>query len=469
VAWPAAELPLEWPIGASAEARADPLPPREWFVAVAFARAHQPRPGAPEIHTGLDLRLRRGGAGLEVPVYACGDGMVTASGAYPLWGDVVVIEHPLPGGRRLWSQYAHLDRRLVPAGKAVRRGERIGAIGAAGARLHFELRRSDLPPGYRPGLDRAAVLRHYLDPAAAIRSSASATGGPEALSGKGVLSACVWEVDRGDPDTLARRAAGLGLRFVMLRLGHGDRPLAANLSEERTSSTARALRSAGLSVWGWGAIAGANPAAEAALGLERVAALGLAGWAVEPIADYPADAAARFIDAWRTPGPADDPGPGSGGRLVPPAPPPLAVLSGGPSLPVATGEPAAGGGEPDLPAMRAAAARFAAGASVLMPRVARAGEIGLVAARIGSLGLPLVPVLALDGMAPVAGADPAAAAEDFLYHACACGCAGAALATWEWTQRSAAGFGALRALARGPWDPVPVPAFDSDRDMERDG
>ena len=124
-------------------------------------------------HTGEDWNGVGGGDSDEGdPVYAVADGRVEAAGPYGAWGPIVVVEHRLPDGKQVWSQYAHLAEMLVRAGDAVRRGQQIGAIGhmrdAAGkptgsAHLHFELRAQYLKPDTW-GLSRADVLRYYLPP-----------------------------------------------------------------------------------------------------------------------------------------------------------------------------------------------------------------------------------------------------------------------------------------------------------------
>lgn len=124
-------------------------------------------------HTGEDWNGVGGGNTDDGdPVYAVANGRVESAGSYPAWGNIVVIEHRLPEGRQVWSQYAHLAEMHVRAGDVVRRGQQIGTIGhmidAAGkptgaAHLHFELRAQYLLPN-QWGLSKADVLRYYLYP-----------------------------------------------------------------------------------------------------------------------------------------------------------------------------------------------------------------------------------------------------------------------------------------------------------------
>jgi len=130
-------------------------------------------------HTGEDWNGRGGGdTDLGEPVYAVAHGRVVASDHYtPSWGNLVLIEHRLPDGRQVWSQYAHLQDRLTAKGDIVSRGQQIGTIGKGEqdrwpAHLHFEVRTRDLAPDTWFPLvrDVEAVRRHYTNPSAFIRS-----------------------------------------------------------------------------------------------------------------------------------------------------------------------------------------------------------------------------------------------------------------------------------------------------------
>ena len=67
-----------------------------------------------------------------------------------------MIEHHLPDGRKVWSQYAHLHERWVSAGEIVWRRQPIGTVGADpntfSPHLHFEIRSNTSPKMAGPGL-----------------------------------------------------------------------------------------------------------------------------------------------------------------------------------------------------------------------------------------------------------------------------------------------------------------------------
>jgi murein DD-endopeptidase MepM/ murein hydrolase activator NlpD len=126
-------------------------------------------------HPGEDWNdLRGGDSDLGAPVYAVAHGLVVTVDSFRAWGNIVLIEHHLPDGNKVWSQYAHLEECFVEEGQVVQRGEQIGTIGkGAGdrypAHLHFEIRLKSLPAN-KWGLTRDQVLRAYADPTHFIKS-----------------------------------------------------------------------------------------------------------------------------------------------------------------------------------------------------------------------------------------------------------------------------------------------------------
>ena len=124
-------------------------------------------------HPGEDWNGRGGGdTDLGDPVYAISNGRVAEFGDYPVWGNIVLLEHALPDGTRVWSQYAHLDKILVnQKGQNIQRGTQVGTIGKGAnnryvAHLHFEIRKNKLPIGnWFPMMrNRDEVLANYYNP-----------------------------------------------------------------------------------------------------------------------------------------------------------------------------------------------------------------------------------------------------------------------------------------------------------------
>jgi hypothetical protein len=137
-------------------------------------------------HPGEDWNGRGGGdTDLGDPIYAISHARVAEFGYYPAsWGNIVLLEHALPDGTKVWSQYAHLERIMVSqVGQKVARGQQIGTMGKGAktdeyphgrwiAHLHFEIRRNELPIGnWTPMVrDQEAVLANYHSPADYIKA-----------------------------------------------------------------------------------------------------------------------------------------------------------------------------------------------------------------------------------------------------------------------------------------------------------
>ncbi len=83
-------------------------------------------------HYGLDIDGRPGD-----PVYAANDGTVVMARSCYAAGNTVLLHH----GADLYSAYFHLSKILVPVGKKVKRGQKIGLVGGTGRvtgpHLHF--------------------------------------------------------------------------------------------------------------------------------------------------------------------------------------------------------------------------------------------------------------------------------------------------------------------------------------------
>jgi len=170
---------FHWPVGEDAERVEFHKLPGAWTVATRYGERYAAT-GETAIHTGLDFNLNRDPAGrahfdldAHSPVHAAGDGRVAFCGDLPVWGYVIVIEHP---DARLWTRYAHVERVMVQPEATVTRGQVIAHVGNAHGRypyhLHYDMARRDLraKPSDWPGDDLARVQRDYLDPVAVMRA-----------------------------------------------------------------------------------------------------------------------------------------------------------------------------------------------------------------------------------------------------------------------------------------------------------
>ncbi len=114
-------------------------------------------------------------------VYTIANGVVIFSGWNTALGNIILIEHHLPNGDKVWSQYAHLDRRMVYKGDTVSRRQQIGTVGRGpenrfAAHLHFEIRSQPIPANAWPRTAghpwvRSRVLEYWIHPSNFIHSN----------------------------------------------------------------------------------------------------------------------------------------------------------------------------------------------------------------------------------------------------------------------------------------------------------
>lgn len=111
-----------------------------WYVSSDFGDAR-----GSGVHVGEDWNADSGSnSDYGEPVLAAAAGTIRyADDPGGGWGKVMLVEHQLPDGRRVTTQYAHLAAFVRRSG-TVRRGEKIATVGTGGGRyiahLHFELR-----------------------------------------------------------------------------------------------------------------------------------------------------------------------------------------------------------------------------------------------------------------------------------------------------------------------------------------
>lgn len=127
-------------------------------------------------HPGEDWNRGAGETDYGDPLYAISEGQVVAAKDFGgTWGKIVLIEHNLPDGSKVWAQYAHLSEIDVVLNQMVMRGVNIGKIGNANGQwashLHFEIRKTLLKGDYWPsGLSKEAILAKYYSPTDFINS-----------------------------------------------------------------------------------------------------------------------------------------------------------------------------------------------------------------------------------------------------------------------------------------------------------
>lgn len=94
-----------------------------------------PFTGQKAFHEGLDFLASEG-----TPIVAVAGGIVSISGHYTEYGNMVEITH----GGGLATRYAHASRLAVRVGQRVSKGQKIAEVGntgrSTGAHLHYEIR-----------------------------------------------------------------------------------------------------------------------------------------------------------------------------------------------------------------------------------------------------------------------------------------------------------------------------------------
>lgn len=120
-------------------------------------------------HLGEDWNKNSGGnTDCGEPVYAIANGEIAfAADAGPGWGNVVIVTHVQPDGRRVQSLYGHMQTILKTEGE-VKKREMIGKVGNANGKylchLHFELRDETSRDWDRVGGGYSPDRTGWLDP-----------------------------------------------------------------------------------------------------------------------------------------------------------------------------------------------------------------------------------------------------------------------------------------------------------------
>jgi murein DD-endopeptidase MepM/ murein hydrolase activator NlpD len=114
--------------------RTPSIKPVKGRISSFFGLRQDPFTGQTKMHAGIDIVAPKG-----VPVYATAEGVVTFTGWYHGYGNLIRINHKL-----YETRYAHLDRIDVRVGQKVKRGQTIGTNGRTGSattnHVHYEVR-----------------------------------------------------------------------------------------------------------------------------------------------------------------------------------------------------------------------------------------------------------------------------------------------------------------------------------------
>ena len=108
----------------------------DFHVSSGFGMRNDPFTGMLARHEGLDFTAPTGTA-----IIAAADGVVSRSGWEDTYGHVIEITH----AEGFVTRYAHISKRHVTEGMAVKRGQRIADVGSTGRstgpHLHYEISR----------------------------------------------------------------------------------------------------------------------------------------------------------------------------------------------------------------------------------------------------------------------------------------------------------------------------------------
>ncbi len=108
--------------------------PVHGWLSAGYGMRSDPFTGERDFHPGLDISADRG-----TPIYATAAGRVEVAAPSGDYGNLVVIDH----GFGLVTRYGHLSKFGVWHGRAVKRGDIVGYVGATGRatgpHLHYEV------------------------------------------------------------------------------------------------------------------------------------------------------------------------------------------------------------------------------------------------------------------------------------------------------------------------------------------
>ncbi len=109
------------------------------------------------------------------------------------------------------------------------------------------------------------------------------------LYGKGFF---IWQIpkcENGNPSAIAAKAASAGLSHVLIKIADGANwpyNFDTRANVDLVPPVMEALRSVGVSVWGWQYVRGSNPIGEAQLAIRRIRELGVEGFVIDAEGEY---------------------------------------------------------------------------------------------------------------------------------------------------------------------------------------
>jgi len=109
------------------------------------------------------------------------------------------------------------------------------------------------------------------------------------LEGKGFF---IWQLpncDGGNPAAIAARASAAGLTHVLIKIADGANWIYNYNRETKVDyipPVQRALKEAGIQVWGWHYVRGDDPVGEARMAIRRTRELGLDGYVIDAEVEY---------------------------------------------------------------------------------------------------------------------------------------------------------------------------------------
>ncbi|MFH1523986.1 MAG: hypothetical protein ABIF04_03400 [Chloroflexota bacterium] len=124
------------------------------------------------------------------------------------------------------------------------------------------------------------------------------------LQGKGFITLALPDCEGGGPEAIVTEARAAGLSHVIVKIADGVQAFGVDASgNDSTAPVVQALRSAGITVWGWHYLYGDTPSDEANIAVQRAQSLGLDGYVVSAGSDYKQSgkeiAAGQFMSAVR--------------------------------------------------------------------------------------------------------------------------------------------------------------------------